>query len=185
MEYTIALSPIGTGPFQSPSHGCARSKDVEVSDLIGKDRRALRALGHHLKPVVQIGQHGLTGGLVEATLQALEDHELIKVKILEGAPVEKREVAQELAQATGAEVAQVLGRTILLYKPHPTNPKIGVGTPPKAALHGHIGGEGDRPAAGKPKRAITQGAADEGAPGKKSKGPRTGTGARLPPRRHG
>lgn len=156
-----------------------------MSDLIGKDRRALRALGHHLKPVVQIGQHGFTENLVEATLQALEDHELIKVKVLEGAPVDRREVARQLADATGAELAQVIGRTFLLYKPHPTEPKIGVGNPPKAALHGHIGGEGDRPAAGKPKRAITQGAAGEGAPGKKSQGRRTGTGARLPPRRHG
>lgn len=172
-----------------------------MSELAGKDRRALRALGHHLKPVVQIGQQGITVGIIDAAVQALEDHELIKVRVLEGAPIDRKEAAEELAREAGAELAQVLGRTFLLYRAHPTEPKIKVGVPPKAALHGHIGGEGDRPAAGKPKRAISQGAADEkpagrrppaerasaGKPaGKKVAQPRrSGTGAALPPRRHG
>jgi len=163
-----------------------------VTDLAGKDRRALRALGHHLKPVVQIGQHGITDGIVDATRQALADHELIKVKVLEGAPIDRREAAEELARRTGAELAQVLGRTFLLYLPHPTEPKIRIGEPPKAALHGHIGGEGDRPAARRPRRAISQGASDERPAGrrtpagKQQKGgaKRSGTGAPLPPRRH-
>lgn len=154
-----------------------------MTELVGKDRRALRALGHHLEPVVQIGRQGITAALVEATIDALITHELIKVKILEGAPVDRKEAAAQLAEETGSELAQVLGRTFLLYKPNPTEPKIVVGKPPKAALHGHVGGEGDRPAARKPRRAITQGAADE-APAtpadRKPKAPR----ATLPPRRH-
>lgn len=168
-----------------------------MSVLAGKDRRALRALGHHLKPVVQIGQQGITVGIIDAAAAALDDHELIKVKVLEGAPVDRKEAAEELARETGAELAQVLGRTFLLYKPHPTEPKIRVGEPPRAALHGHIGGEGDRPAARRPKRAISQGAADEKPAGRrlpaakakagvaKAAPRRSGTGAALPPRRHG
>ena len=157
-------------------------KNPEASRLAGKDRRALRALGHHLHPLVQIGQQGITDSLVTATLDALADHELVKVKVLEGAPVDRREAAAELAAATSSELAQVLGRTFLLYKPNPEEPKIGVGVPPKAALHGHIGGEGDRPAARRPRRAITQGAADE-KPASKKPARREGTGALLPPRR--
>lgn len=165
-------------------------------DLIGKDRRALRALGHHLKPVVQIGQHGVTEALVKATVQALSDHELIKVRLLESAPIDRKEAAAQLSTGTGADVVQIVGRTLLLYKPHADEPKIKIGVPPKAALHGHVGGEGDRPAARVPKRAITQGAADEGAPGRSPRGApapsasskqsahRRGTGAALPPRRH-
>lgn len=172
-----------------------------MTELIGKDRRALRALGHHLKPVVQIGQQGLTPALVEATREALVAHELIKVKVLEGAPIGRKEAAAQLAKDTDSELAQLLGKTFLLYRPHPEEPRIKVGVPPKAALHGHVGGEGDRPAARKPKRAITQGAADEGAPARprkskapaageepkarsRAEGPRRGTGASLPPRRH-
>lgn len=152
-----------------------------MTELSGKDRRALRALGHHLKPVIQIGQQGITAALVEASIDALATHELIKVRILEGAPIDRKEAAAQLSEETGSALAQLLGRTFLLYKRNPDSPKIEVGTPPKAALHGHVGGEGDRPAARKAKRAITQGAADE-APGAKK--PARGPRVRLPPRRH-
>lgn len=116
-------------------------------------------MGHHLRPVVQIGQQGLTPALVQATEEALATHELIKVKVLEASPLGRHEAAESLAAETGAELVQVLGRTVLLFKPRPEQ-----GEPPKAALHGHLGGEGDRPAATKARRAITQGALDEGAP---------------------
>jgi len=153
-----------------------------VTDLKGKDRRVLRALGHHLEPVVQIGRQGITAALVEATIDALVTHELIKVKVLEGAPVDRKAAAAQLAEETGAELAQVLGRTFLLYKPNPDEPKIAVGKPPKAALHGHVGGEGNRPAARRPRRAITQGAADEAPASTADRRPAPRT--PLPPRRH-
>jgi RNA-binding protein len=164
--------------------------------LDGKGRRALRALGHHLRPVVQIGQAGITGALVEATGDALAAHELIKVKVLESAPLDRRQAARDLAAETRSEVAQILGRTILLFRRNPESPKVALpGEPPPAARHASIGGEGDRPAAKARKGSSTQGAgpARKAAPVRKAaparKPPRaqerTGTGARLPPRRHG
>lgn len=83
--------------------------------LNGKQRRKLRALGHHLEPVVLVGQSGVTEGVIAATDQALEDHELIKVKVGEG-PEDRHETADRLAEATKSEVAQVLGRTVLLFR---------------------------------------------------------------------
>ena len=83
--------------------------------LTGKQRRALRALGHHLQAVVIVGQEGVTEGVVAAAEQALKDHELIKVKINEG-PADRHEAAAALAEATGAQLAQLLGRTALLFK---------------------------------------------------------------------
>ena len=83
--------------------------------LTGKQRRQLRALGHHLDPVVLVGQSGVTEGLIAAVVQALHDHELIKVKINEG-PEDRHEAAEKLAQGTGAELVQVLGGTVLLFK---------------------------------------------------------------------
>ena len=97
----------------------------EKPDLTGKQRRKLRALGHHLQPVVQIGQAGVTDAVVKATLQALEDHELIKVKIGEG-PVDRHEASEQLAAATGAHLAQLLGRTALLFKKREKKSKIDV-----------------------------------------------------------
>jgi len=92
--------------------------------LDGKQRRKLRALGHHLAVVVHVGQDGVTGGVVAALDQALWDHELVKVKLASDDREVRREQAEALASGTGAEVAQVLGRTVLLYKPNPDEPRI-------------------------------------------------------------
>lgn len=83
--------------------------------LTGKQRRQLRALGHHLEAVVIVGQAGVSEGILAAVTQALHTHELIKVKINEG-PEERHEAAEKLAQGTGAELAQLIGRTVLLFK---------------------------------------------------------------------
>jgi RNA-binding protein len=91
--------------------------------LTGKQRRKLRALGHHLSVLVQVGQHGLTDGVIGATAQALEDHELVKVKVDDER--EARAAAIEaLASKTGSEVAQVLGKTALLFKQRKKKSKI-------------------------------------------------------------
>jgi RNA-binding protein len=86
--------------------------------------RHLRAIGHALKPIVQVGKEGITEGILAATQAALLTHELVKVKILSEAPVERHAAAQALADGTNAHLAQVLGRVALLYKRHPNKPKI-------------------------------------------------------------
>lgn len=83
--------------------------------LTGKQRRALRAKGHHMEPVVIVGQSGVTEGILGALTQALEDHELIKVKINEG-PESRQEAAEKMAEGTSSELVQLLGRTALLFK---------------------------------------------------------------------
>ncbi len=92
--------------------------------LSGKQRRALRALGHHLQPVVQVGHAGVTEAVLAALEQALHDHELVKVRISENAPEPRAAVATALGTATASEVAQLLGRTVLLYRARPEKPKI-------------------------------------------------------------
>jgi RNA-binding protein len=92
--------------------------------LTGKQKRHLRALGHGLKPLVQVGKQGVIASVVSQTSQALEAHELVKVRLLETCPLERDECAAALAQATGADVAQTLGRTVLLYRPRLNHPAI-------------------------------------------------------------
>jgi len=92
--------------------------------LTGKQRRHLRALGHELRPLVQIGKGGIDDGLIKAVDQALADHELIKIKVGENADVDRHEAAESIASKTGSEVAQVLGYTVLLYRAHPEEPVI-------------------------------------------------------------
>lgn len=84
--------------------------------LTGKQKRYLRGLGHDLKPVVMIGKNELENGVIKETDVALASHELIKVKLLESCLTDRHDAANELAEGTGSEVAQVLGRTILLYR---------------------------------------------------------------------
>ena len=86
--------------------------------------RKLRALGHALTPVVAIGKDGLTDAIVKATDAALTTHELIKVKLQREAPVDRHEAANDLATRTKSTLAQVIGRTLLLYRRHPKKPKI-------------------------------------------------------------
>ena len=91
--------------------------------LTGKQKRLLRGLGHGLKPVIRVGKNECNTALVEEAGSALAAHELIKIKLLESCLMDRHEVAEKLAKAADAEVAQVLGRTILLYRQGET-PKI-------------------------------------------------------------
>jgi RNA-binding protein len=93
-------------------------------ELTGKQRRHLRSLGHPLEPVVQLGKGGIDDGVLAAVDAALTQHELIKVRVGTEAPEERHEAADQLAAGTKSAVAQVLGRTILLYRRHPKKPKI-------------------------------------------------------------
>lgn len=86
--------------------------------LTGKQRTRLRGLAHGLKPVVLVGMKGLTPEQVKALDAALLTHELIKVKFLEHKE-EKKELAAEMAAATGAELAGMIGNIAILYRPHP------------------------------------------------------------------
>lgn len=85
--------------------------------LTGKQKRFLRAMGHSLNPVITIGKGEISDALVKETTEALEHHELVKVKILESCLLDRHEAADELAAACSADVAQVIGRTFLLYRP--------------------------------------------------------------------
>ncbi len=91
-------------------------------ELSGKQRRHLRSLGHSLNPVVMVGQRGVSSNLIENFEAQLLAHELIKVKVHEADALE--EVAQQLHDATGAQLAQKIGKMLLFYKPHPENPEI-------------------------------------------------------------
>jgi RNA-binding protein len=84
--------------------------------LTGKQTRYLRGIGHHLKPLVQIGKEGMSSGSIQNILQCLEDHELIKIKLLETCPCDRKKAAIEIAGMTGSHVVQIIGRTILLYR---------------------------------------------------------------------
>jgi len=87
-------------------------------------RRTLRGAGHSLVPVVQIGKQGVTPPVVAQVTRALLDHELIKIKLGTECPESRFEVAERLSTEPGVNIAQILGRTVLLYKRHPKQSKF-------------------------------------------------------------
>ena len=79
-----------------------------------KQRAQLRALANPLEVILQVGKSGVIDTLVKQVDDALTARELIKIKVLENAPVNAREVAQELSEKTGADVVQVIGMKVLI-----------------------------------------------------------------------
>lgn len=81
-----------------------------------QERKRLRQIGHALNPVVMIGGQGLTEGVIEETNRALNDHELIKIKIAGEDRDARAQVIDALIAETQAEVVQKIGKIALLYK---------------------------------------------------------------------
>ncbi|RXZ77209.1 ribosome assembly RNA-binding protein YhbY [Paenibacillaceae bacterium] len=84
--------------------------------LTGKQKRHLRALAHSLQPIFQIGKGGMNDHLVRHIDEAIESRELMKISVLNNCGEDAKELGEELAKASGSELVQVIGRTIILYK---------------------------------------------------------------------
>ena len=88
--------------------------------MTGKERAKFRAAANGLEPVFQIGKGGISDGLIAQVEDALQARELIKIKaLLESIPQPPKELAQSIAAATKAEVIQVIGGVIVLWRESP------------------------------------------------------------------
>ena len=92
--------------------------------LTGQQRKWLRGQAHPLKPIVQVGEAGLSPSVISAVQAALDRHELIKVRLQQ--PADKRGTALEIANQSGAVLCGLVGHTVILYRAHPENPKLEV-----------------------------------------------------------
>ena len=86
-------------------------------ELSERQRRHLRGLAHALKPVIRLGNAGLTEALVRETARALEDHELIKVKAPGGDRDVRDAAFANLAERTGSALVHRIGNVAVLYRP--------------------------------------------------------------------
>ncbi|MBE6112605.1 MAG: ribosome assembly RNA-binding protein YhbY [Peptococcaceae bacterium] len=92
--------------------------------LSGKEKRYLRSLANTIDPVVQVGKASVNESVLFSLNEALEARELVKVKVLKNCLDEVKDVAQELAEQGNAELVQVIGRNVVLYRPNPEKPGI-------------------------------------------------------------
>jgi RNA-binding protein len=90
--------------------------------LTGAQRQKLRGRAHGFEPVVLVGHAGVTDAVVKAVDEALLAHELIKVRLHQ--PEDKKGSAAEIAERTAAARCGLVGHTVILYRPHPTRPRI-------------------------------------------------------------
>ena len=95
-----------------------------MRDLTGKQRRHLRALGQRLTATLHVGHEGVSDAVVAQADVQLEAHELIKVRVGDNAPADRHETAEDLAARTRAHLAQVIGRTALLYRRRRDEPMV-------------------------------------------------------------
>jgi RNA-binding protein len=90
--------------------------------LDSASKRKLRQSAHHLKPVVLVGQHGLSSAVVAEIDRALIDHELIKVKFRGLERDERAETVQRVATELNADVVSTIGGTAVIYRKNPESP---------------------------------------------------------------
>ena len=84
--------------------------------LTGKQKRFLRSKAHHLDPIFQVGKGGVNENMIKQIADALEARELFKISVLQNCEEDKNVVAEQLAEGAGAEIVQIIGNTIVLYK---------------------------------------------------------------------
>jgi RNA-binding protein len=86
-------------------------------------KKHLRTIGHQLRPIVMVSERGISEGISLELERALEDHELIKVKLAVAEPAARRELATAICEQHRAELVQAVGKVILLFraaqKPNP------------------------------------------------------------------
>ena len=92
--------------------------------LTSKQRARLKSIAASTETILQIGKGGVGDQLVKQVDDALTARELVKLRALETAPEEPGELAQALAEATGSQVVQVIGRRLVLYRKNPKKPVI-------------------------------------------------------------
>ena len=90
-----------------------------MGKLLGKQRRALRARAHHLNPVVSVGAAGVSDGVLAELDIALDEHELVKIRIAADDREQRKKLIDTLCTGANAELIQRIGHTAVLYRERP------------------------------------------------------------------
>ncbi len=92
--------------------------------LNSRQRAQLRSMANSYETIFQIGKGGINDALIKQIDEALEKRELIKIRTLETSPETSREAADNVAEAVGADVVQVIGSRFVLYRESKDNKQI-------------------------------------------------------------
>ncbi len=92
--------------------------------LTNNQKKYLRTLAHDLKPVVMIGQHGLSEAVLSELDSTMKKHELLKIKIRADDRNKKKEMADKIIKLSEAFLVQIIGSALIIYRPFEENPII-------------------------------------------------------------
>ena len=92
--------------------------------MTSKQRSYLKGLAMNIEPIFQVGKSSITPEYTQAIAVAFNKKELIKISVLKNCMDDPRAIAEVLADRTGSQVVQVIGKKIVLYKPDKKDPKI-------------------------------------------------------------
>lgn len=92
--------------------------------LTNNQKKYLRSIAHDLKPFVMIGQHGLSESVIAEIDSTMLKHELIKIKLRVENRDEKQKIIEKILEFSHAEIVQVIGGVLVIYRPFEDNPDI-------------------------------------------------------------
>jgi RNA-binding protein len=92
--------------------------------LTNNQKKYLRSIAHDLKPFVMIGQHGLSESVIAEIDSTMLKHELIKIKLRVEDRDEKQKIIEKILEFSHAEIVQVIGGVLVIYRPFEDNPDI-------------------------------------------------------------
>jgi RNA-binding protein len=92
--------------------------------LTNNQKKYLRSLAHDLKPVVMVGQHGLSDAVLAELQSSMEIHELLKIKVRAENREEKQQIIDKIVASSEAAIVQVIGGVLVIYKPFDEEPVI-------------------------------------------------------------
>ena len=92
--------------------------------LTNNQKKYLRSLAHDLKPFVMIGQNGLSESVLTEIDSTMLKHELIKIKLRVDNRKEKQQILEKIIEFSHAELIQVIGGVLVIYRPFEDNPDI-------------------------------------------------------------
>jgi RNA-binding protein len=95
-----------------------------MTKLTNNQKKFLRSKGHSLKPVVMMGQHGLSEGVLAELESSLEVHELLKIKIRTNDSDNKQRIVKEIINITNAHLIQVIGNVMVIYRAFDKEPQL-------------------------------------------------------------
>ena len=92
--------------------------------ITSKQRAFLRSIAQTTPVIFQIGKNGINDNQIKQIIDALEAREIVKINLLDTTPDDKQSIANEIALRTGAEIVQIIGKKLTIYKQSSKEQKI-------------------------------------------------------------